>query len=118
MAMRLRDAATESSGQRGPRWGRRPPVRSPYPDTPPRRAAPPLPVRYGPVEVVELVGHPVGVREPELGVDGPGLLPVVAGAVRVAGEVVGIGQAVVCGGLLVPVACVVGEGQGRGVAAA
>ena len=45
-----------------------------------------------------------GVGDVEVGVEGEGLLPMVAGLVEVAGGVVGVGKALVGSGLFVAVA--------------
>ena len=44
----------------------------------------------------------VGFGDAEVDVEGEGLAPVVAGLIEIAGDVVGVGEAVVGAGLLVP----------------
>jgi hypothetical protein len=60
------------------------------------------------VECGQVGVNVVGVWDVEVGVEGQGLVPVVAGLVELAGGVVSVGKAVVCAGLLVPVAGLIG----------
>ena len=53
----------------------------------------------------------VGFGDTEVGVEGQGVLPVVAGLVGIAGGLVGVGEAVVGTGLLVAVADLGGQGE-------
>ena len=52
----------------------------------------------------------VGFGDAEVGVEGEGLAPVVAGLLGLAGGLVGVGEAVVGAGLLVPLADLGGQG--------
>jgi hypothetical protein len=54
----------------------------------------------------------IGLGGAELGVEGEGLLPVVAGPAQVTGSVTGVAEAIVGAGLLVLVADLAGDGEG------
>ena len=53
----------------------------------------------------------VGFGDAEVGIEGQGLAPVVAGLLGIAGGVVGVGEAVVGAGLLVAVTGLAGQGE-------
>src|SRR5947209_19580700 len=67
------------------------------------------------VECGQVGADVVRVRDAEVGVEGECLLPVVAGEVKVAGGVMGVGEAVVGAGLFVAVVDLVGQGESGGV---
>ena len=52
----------------------------------------------------------VGVGDAEVGVEGQGVVPVMASLVEIAGDLVGVGEAVVSAGMLVPLANLGGQG--------
>ncbi len=55
----------------------------------------------------------VGFGDAEVGVEGQGVMPVMASLVDIAGDLVGVGEAVVCAGMLVWLTDLAGQGQGR-----
>lgn len=63
----------------------------------------------------ELRANLISLGGAEAGVEAEGFLPVAAGPIWVVGDMVGAGQAVVCAGLLVPVAELAGQAEGGGV---